>query len=423
MKKTITSDFFTTLSKEQFFSSLKSLTFRLPYLSTWKDIEKANESLKNYIEADSSSSVFSYYNWRTAIYRTLKTLWVWAWDEVVVCSYNCISVVNTIIQLWATPIYVDIDDELWIDLDDLKQKISNKTKVVIFQHTFWIVSNSFCDAVAFCKEKNILTIEDCAHSLWSKIDWKHLWNFWDFAIFSTWRDKVISSVTWWFLLVNNKSYIEKFEKDYLKLTSPDTELIIKNHLYNIFFFVAIKTYDFLGLWKVIIYLVRQFNLITPILTTSEKNCMYSDFCYKLPNSLAYLFLRQLENIDLVKSTRKSNFDLYSEKIHNLKNFKLLKISWEFNCFRIILISENENTKNELVDFMRKNRIFLWTSWSWTNICPVWSNLEFAKYTPWSCPKAEKIGKTSVSLPNHTRLNKNDIDRVINLIIDFDNSIS
>ena len=51
-----------------------------------------------------------------------------------------------------------------MSVDDLKAKISPKTKVVIVQHTFGLPAN-MDEIRAICSAKNLILIEDCAHSL------------------------------------------------------------------------------------------------------------------------------------------------------------------------------------------------------------------------------------------------------------------
>jgi dTDP-4-amino-4,6-dideoxygalactose transaminase len=67
---------------------------------------------------------------------------------------------------------------------------------------------------------------------------------------------------------------------------------------------------------------------------------------------------------------------------------------------------------------RKNNIIFWTSWSWINIAPIWSNLDKTEYEIWSCPVAEDISKRILTLPNHKLITKKDMDRVVQVLNNF-----
>jgi len=102
-----------------------------------------------------------------ALFFALLSANIKAGDEVIVPSFSFIATVTPVLQAGAIPVFVDIlPDFLSIDIEDLKKKITSKTKAIIFVHLF----GSFCpiDEIAeIAKEKKIFLIEDNAHSLGS----------------------------------------------------------------------------------------------------------------------------------------------------------------------------------------------------------------------------------------------------------------
>ncbi len=441
-KKTILTEFFTTISLKQAFYSLYLMTFRLPFLRYWKDIQEAEKELLKYISKTEDSlkdrKILSFYNWRSAIYQCLKMIWIISGDEVIVSGYNCVSVSNAVLQSWARVVYCDIEEEtLWLDVKDLESKITKNTKAVIVQHTFWKISNVE-EIKKIVSSKDILIIEDCAHSLWTKnvasFSWegeriqdrgqikkeknqnKDLKS--DFSIYSTWRDKVISSVTWWFLVVNNSKYFDlvKDVRDSLKM--PSILLVIKNLLYNVVAYKAYKLYDFFKIWRIIIHYSRKLNIITEILTKSEKECNFSEFNYRLPNSLAYLVRKELKNLEKYNTHRRKIAKIYDEKLKNIKWVSVLlkEKKWEkLNYFRYPIICNTQEKKEKIVSFMKKNHILLWVTWSWKNIAPIWTDLEKAKYKLWICKTSEEIADRIVFLPNHKLIGERGVEKVIWLL--------
>lgn len=418
-KKTIISEFFTTIGFSIFLRTLGLLTYKLPTIKYWHSVKNLETELLSYVWRV-NSKIYSFYNWRSALFHALKIIWIKKNDEVIVSWYTCVSVSNAIIQSWAKIIYCDIEQKnLWLDTIELQNKITKNTKVIIIQHTFWKPSE-IKKIISIAKKYNIIVIEDCAHGLWSRVNWEKLWSFWDFSIFSTWRDKVISWVTWGFLIINNKNYFASAKKITWKLKMPSITLILRNLFYNIVAYFAYKTYDFFKLWKAIIFVSRKFNIITEILSKNEKKCNYKNFYLKLPNSLAYLASKELEHIKLITIHRVAIADFYNENVDN----KYIKIvfsklkSEKNNYFRYPILVKSEKVAWELYSYMRKNWVLLWNSWSKINIVPMWSDLNKAQYKIWSCPKAEDISKRILLLPNHKLITPSDTNKVVQLLNNF-----
>jgi len=418
-KKTLIAEFFTTVSLNQYLDSIYLMTFRLPKLRYWNDILKLEEKITSYLW-NNDSKIISFYNWRSALYHALKIIWIKKKDEIIVSWFTCVTVSNAVIQSWWKIIYSDIEKKtLWFNINELEENITKNTKAIIVQHTFWKPSN-IKKIVKLAKEKKILIIEDCAHSLWSEVDSKKLGLYWDFAIFSTWRDKVISSITWGFLLINNKNYQKFSTKLMKKLKLPSILLTIRNLNYNLAGKEASHFYDFYFLWKLTIFLSRKFKLITEILTKKEKNCNYKEFNYKLPNSLAFLCIKQLNNINSIIKHNIKLANLYNKWIENKKISILFKEkkSEINNYFRFPILLKTEKEKNTLYKYMRRNKVLLWNTWSWWNIVPIWTNIKKAWYISDTCPIAEDLSKRILTLPNHVNIKEKDVERIIKLINKF-----
>lgn len=409
-KKTIIAEFFTTVSLTQAFQSLYLFTFWSYKLRSWEDIELFEKEFLEKLKKE-NSNIISFYNWRSAIFHILKIIGVSEEDEVIINAYNCISVSNAVIQSWARIKYSDIEkDTLSFDFEILKSNITEKTKVVILQHTFWKEARDYDKIIDFCKNKGILIIEDCAHSLWNS--WKILW---DFQIFSTGRDKVISSITWGFLVINNEKYFSNIDTTKKSLKKASIKLSIQNLTYNIAWYKAYKLYDLFKIGRIVIFLSRKLNLITEILTPNEKACNFNNFYLNLPNSLAYLARKELNKIEIYTDIRLNNSKYYLENIKNNKIEILFNNLNNYNWFRFPILLNSEEEKNNIIKLWRKNNIIFWNQWSWSNLIPIWIDFEKAIYKNWSCPVSEDISKRILTLPNHKLITQKDMDRVIEVL--------
>ncbi|MDD2871878.1 MAG: aminotransferase class I/II-fold pyridoxal phosphate-dependent enzyme [Candidatus Gracilibacteria bacterium] len=418
-KKTLIAEFFTTINFHIFMRTIGLLTLGLPKLRYGNYTSYLENQFLSYI-GSRNSKIVSFYNGRSALFHALKMIGINSKDEVIVSAYTCVSVSNAVIQSGAKIVYSDIDiKNLGLDIDNLNKNINKNTKVIIVQHTFGKPAN-IKKIIEIAKEKNILIIEDCAHSLGSRIDGKKLGSFGDFSIFSTGRDKVISGVTGGFLIVNNEKYFDKIIEIKEKLKMPGRVLTIKNLFYNITAYLSYKFYDFLGLGKIIIFLSRKLNIITEILTIREKNCDFNDFNLLLPNSLAYLASKEFQKTKLYSTHRRTIAEYYDEKIKS-KYIKILfhkSQNEKNNYFRYPIIIQDETKKNKLYNYMKKHNILLGNSWSGINIVPIGSNLKKSKYIVGSCKNAEHISKHTLLLPNHKLIGFEDAKKITKLINNF-----
>jgi len=407
----ISAQFFTTVNFKIFLDTLKLLTFKLPYLRFGQEVDRLEIELKQYLNAE-HSQIYSFYNWRSALYHWLTNLpnltdltnWT---NEVLVSGYTCVSVINTIIQAWYKPVYVDIDESLNMQIEDAEKKVSSNTKAIIVQHTFWNPANMQA-WTEFVEKHNLVLIEDCAHALWAEIGWKKVGTFGDMAIFSTWRDKVISSVTWWFLLINNPDL--KVKKP--KLIPVSRKLALQNLNYNLIAYLAWKTYN-IKIWKVLMYIANKFKLIPPILTPNEKACRFNNFFYQLPNSLAYLARRQLRQVDKINVHRVQIANQYKEKLAWKYEFPKEESFAKNIYFGFPIFFDNEENLKKKVIEAKKHWVYLGTYWTGQNIVPVGSNLENCLYQKWTCPKAEDLAKRVLILPNHFQFDK--VDKIVDLL--------
>ena len=418
--KTITTEFFTTIDGNICINTLDTLTYRLPTLRTGWSIAEFERELLEYLWIP-ESEILSFYRWSEALYHALEIIWIEKKQEVILQWYTCSVVSNAVKQSWAKLVYSDISvDTLWFDIEILKKKITKKTKVIIVQHTFWKPVD--IEAIMkIAKEKNIHVIEDCAHSLWSKVWDKHTWTFWDFAIFSSWRDKVISSVTWWFLVVNNADYFDKANRMRDILDMPSRTLTVRNLAYNILWYFACKSYDIFKLWRVIMMLSRRFKLITEVLSKQEKACERKKFWTAFPNALAYLARKELKKIESYQTHRKNLSELYDMHIDTkLWNKVFTQTENEFlNGFRYPFLLKSRKIQKEFIKYMRWYNILVWTSWSGSNIAPKSVKAKHAMYKKWSCKTAEDIAKRIVLLPNHMGISVEEVMKISEIINKFE----
>ena len=100
----------------------------------------------------------------TALHAALVACSVGVGDEVIVPPYTFISTATSVVMQNAIPVFADIEpDTLGLDPDEVKAKITPRTKAVIVVHmNGYPVGMDGLMAVA--EEHGLLVIEDCSHA-------------------------------------------------------------------------------------------------------------------------------------------------------------------------------------------------------------------------------------------------------------------
>ena len=142
-----------------------------------------------------------------AIKIALKALNVKPGDEVITQAFNFIATIEAIVDVGAKPILVNVDKTLNMDIEDLKKKISKKTKVVLPVHMLGYPCN-MQKIKKICKKKKLKILEDNCESIGGKYEKKFLGNIGDIGILSLDFGKTITTGEGGMILTNNPKYYD-----------------------------------------------------------------------------------------------------------------------------------------------------------------------------------------------------------------------
>lgn len=111
-------------------------------------------------------------------------------DEVIVPTYSFFATAGVVSRLNAVPVLTDIDPVTFnIDPEDVKKKITSKTKAIIPVHLYG-QSADLEPIVKIAKEKNIFVIEDAAQAIGTQYkDGKYVGTIGDIGCFSFFPSK------------------------------------------------------------------------------------------------------------------------------------------------------------------------------------------------------------------------------------------
>lgn len=86
-------------------------------------------------------------------------------DEILVPALTPIMCGTSVHLAGGTPVYVDVDPNTFlIDINDIKKKITNKTKAILAVHMYGGICN-LRELKKICKINKIFLVEDCAKSM------------------------------------------------------------------------------------------------------------------------------------------------------------------------------------------------------------------------------------------------------------------
>jgi len=398
-----------------FWDCLIAGKYLLPW--NWGKLQKG----KNYRRLERKFCEYMQARWaisfdsgRSGFYAILKCLEIKDYDEVILQAFTTVALPNVIGWCGAKSVFVDIEEKTFnIDPSKIEEKITEKTKAIVVQHTFGN-SAEIDEIMEIAKKHNLFVIEDCAHSLGTEYKGKKTGTFGDVSFFSFGRDKVISSVSGGMVITADNELGRKIKKFRDQMPYPRKSLIIRQLLHPIITFKALKLYYFLNIGKIIMYLSVKFGIITKAYSKEEKKNQKSEnFPAKMSNALAKIALHQMKLIEKFNNHRIEIAKLYKEKLFNNKSISLPKSTLEskniFLWYTILV-----QNKKELIKKAKKHHIIL-GDWFPQAVGPVEVNLEKAEYVKNSCPVAEKVSSMCINLPTHYRISEKEINKIIGLL--------
>ena len=390
-----------------------------------KASQELEEKFKNYLGV---KYAFAFNSGRSALMAILDALEIKRGEEILLQAFTCNSAVNPILARKAKPVFVDVDDTLNLDPEDLRKKITPRSKATMIQHNFGCPAR-IEEILEIARENNLYFIEDCAHSLGARYSPPHqnfdvgvkkfCGTFGKAAFFSFGRDKIISSVFGGMAVTNDDKVAEKIKDFQEKLNYPSNFWIFQQLLHppltNYLVMPLYGQNPILG--RLILGAFHKLSILSKAVYKKEKNgqfCKY--FPKKFPNALALLALNQFKKLGRFNEHRREIADFYQKELKNTKLTLILDKTTENiePTFLRYPILTNLNT-DKILSQARKEKLFLNDGWRKTPIMPPDTNVDKMEYKRGSCPKAEKVAKTIINLPTHINISKKQAQRIVDFL--------
>jgi len=330
--------------------------------------QKVNEFEKNFAKRTGAKFVIAVGNGTDALYLSLKCLDIGDGDEVITVPYTFIATVGSIATAGAKPVFVDIKEDYNIDEKKIESAITKKTKAIM--PVIWAGRPCELDKIkTIARKYNLKIIQDASQGIDCRFRNKQLINFADICTYSM---HPLKNLNIWgdggFIATNNKKLANKLS-------------LLRNH----------------GLINRNNSKIFGYNSRLDTIQAVVAN-------YKLKNKLDNITRKRIRNSKLL--------DKLLKPIKDIKTVKRLPYLKEvFHLYHI-----NVKNRDELQKYLINNSIDAKVHY------PIPIHLQpasrYLKYKKGDFPVAEKMAKTSLSLPVHEFIKDKDFKFMAKLIHKF-----
>jgi len=349
------------------------------YKKTFKRIEKIIKkgdytlgSEVNLFEKKISKRMGSRYtisvgNGTDALFLALKACGIGYGDEVITTPYTFIATVGSISTIGAKPVFVDIKKDYNIDEKKIEKSITKKTKAILPVH--WAGRPCELKKIRNIANKyNLKIIQDSCHAIDSKYENKNIVSFGDICTFSL---HPLKNLNVWgdggFILTNNRKIADK------------------------------------------LYLMRNHGLV------NRNTCKIFGFNSRLDTIQAAVANYKLEKkLNNITTKRINNAKYLDKKLRDVTQVETVKRSSSLKeVFHLYHINVDEKNRNKLKNFLIRNQVD--AKIHYPTPIHLQPAAKYLKYKKGDFPVAEKMAKTTISLPVHEFITKKNLDYMTNLI--------
>ncbi len=294
--------------------------------------------------------------------------------EVILSPQTFIANATAVYNNNLKPVFSEISEKnLCLDLKDLEEKINKKTAAVILVNMFGTISEDIFKIKKLCKKKNILLVEDCAHSIGAKIKNKYSGTIGDVGCFSFYPTKIITSGEGGMLITNNQK------------------------IYNI-----ARSYQNRG---------RNIKKI-------EEEYIFPGRNVRMPEFSALIGKIQLKNLEKFLKFRRLNVNFYTTYLKSNDNIKILKPKklTESSFWKLPIILKNKKIRDALLKYLISQNIF--ADKSYYPLLHLQPALKMRNKNNNNLKNSEKISDKHLLLPCHQSLRKRDIKTICDKINKF-----
>ena len=305
-------------------------------------------------------------------------------DEFICPSHTFTASAYPFIKKGAKPVWADIQiDTRVVNLDTIKKCITSNTKAVIVVHLYGFMIPDIKEIAEFCKENNLLLVEDVAQAMGTEIEGKKAGTFGDFGIFSFHSHKNMTTLgEGGMLVVNDKKYAD---------------------------IIPMLRHNGHCTWK-----IEQPNYWTPAMgnvdlpTLNDEHIMPNNYCLgEVECALGIKLLDRLDEINEQKRVRAMRF-INELSFSNILSFH--KVDTIEHNYHLLVAYANNNKRDEFMKKMSEEKfIQCVVQYYPLNRYDLYKKLGFGEA---NCPNAGDFFDNMVSFPFHHMMSDEDFEYML-----------
>jgi len=361
---------------EEDIEAVTNVLKRGSYWATGKEIKEFEEMLAEYI---GRKYAVAFNSGTSALHSILLAYGIGEGDEIIVPSFTFISTANAPLFVGAKPVFAEIEDETYcLDPEDVKEKITKKTKVIMPIHYGGSPCKNIKELRKIAEEYGIILIEDAAESLGARIGNEMVGSFGDAAMFSFCQNKVITTGEGGVILTDSKEIYDK-----LKLICSHGRLETANY------FTSSGQMDYIAL----------------------------GYNFRMPTMIAALGISQMKKLDKVAEMRRKNASYYTTHLKNIEGITPPMPPANFyHVYQMYTIQVEKRLRDGLKEYLLSQGIFTKIYFDPVHLTKFYR--EKFGYKEGDLPITEEISKKVLTLPMYPTLEKEEVKYVVDNISRF-----
>jgi dTDP-4-amino-4,6-dideoxygalactose transaminase len=365
------------IEKEEISAAVESL--ELGWLGMGSYVQRFEEAVANVCQLDSQSGrgVVAVSTGHAAIHLSLLMIGIGPGDEVITPSFNNTADFQAIRACGAEPVFVDIDEStLCIDTAKIEELVTEKTKCIIAMD----YDVSLCDHASLAElsqRTGIPILHDAAHSFGSSYKGTPIGNQHQYTIFSFDPVKAITCIDGGAIVVKGEEAVKRLQAMRLiGMTQPAAQMYTNSRAW---------TYD-----------VEELG-----------------FRYHMANLHAAIGIAQIAKINEIRESRQRTCKKYFEELSGLS--WLFAPGGEFECVNPFLyyVRVLNGRRDELRAYLKQQGIDTGIHWQAGHKFSFFRDCRHG-----SLAVTELISEQILSLPLHSNMDDNDINKIIKTIQTF-----
>ena len=366
---------FKPLIEEGEYSAVRA-ALDLGWLGMGSYVNQFEDAVQNFLGA-SDRFVAAVSTGHAALHLALLVIGAGPGDEVITPSFNNVTDFQAILATGAQPVFCDIrEDTLCIDLDKAERLVTARTKAIIVMDYDCLL----CDharVAEFARKHRVRVIHDAAHAFGSKYRGRMIGSFSDICVFSFDPVKTLTCIDGGALVVQTREELEMIHEMRLVGMSQPSSLMYQNQ--------RAWTYD-----------VKRLG-----------------FRYHMANLHAAVGLAQLAKIKTISETRRAACRYYNEKLRDIREVRVPETDFEDTTPFLYYIRVPEARRDSFRAHMKEHGVDTGIHWQ-----PGHGFTLFQKCRRGNLAVTECVGKQVVSLPLHSSMPAETLDRVIEGVQEF-----